>query len=503
MLKQIQALLRSLDSKTVDYQLDKTIWKQIVELYEQCSAEHRDVLISGLSKRFTLSNTALNEIFVLFNAADADDFLLEQTLTIFHDTQILAEDEKIALFKKRAIRHLPELDSSVTDRHEWLELIRRFEKLSLKHLTRRFLLDELSDITKTDYNAYIAQFSRDQPPRRVKVLSPLDSAPQIRSFKRRERYKDGENELIFQSTAGNLYLHSPLRKTGARVAELEPATPEKGFTGLQRTPGGSKVRPYWGNSKGNFFKPLTPYGKKSESGMVEISKNKRRAEVLEQIPALRFERPGPITFVATLEKLRARSNVRRRVSQLQVTGARCHDIFKAEGSDELITISGHDYHWSHLIAYFLGGEQSKENLIPGTAASNYNTLELVEQPIARKLIQEGVESIEITVTPSYTGDSFIPDELIFSLKWGAGHFETIHINSRSYKRITGPMHKSIELLSSFDDEQDGNDQVELNGDLTEDSLAPLGGDYTSSVSPGADENDDLSVLDGGATLSCF
>jgi hypothetical protein len=131
----------------------------------------------------------------------------------------------------------------------------------------------------------------------------------------------------------------------------------------------------------------------------------------------------------------ARQQVARRISQNTLMKASCREVFAAHGIDTVITSRGSKYHWSHLIAHFLGGEQESENLIPGTAASNYNTLELVEQFIAEKLIL-GI-SINIQVTPIYSSESLIPDELKFHLEWDEGglHYtETLMINPRSYRR---------------------------------------------------------------------
>ncbi|WP_165482338.1 DNA/RNA non-specific endonuclease [Fluoribacter gormanii] len=249
-------------------------------------------------------------------------------------------------------------------------------------------------------------------------------------------------------TTKSSHLHSYLLEQGVRITDLSSASPERGYKKLKQTLGKTKVRSYYINNQVSFFKPLTPYGNKDECGMVNIDKA-QGLKIESKCRKVLFERPGTILFTATREKPNKRQASKRRAGQNQLMGASCRDIFLAHCNDDLITIRGNDYHWPHLIAYFLGGEHSRKNIVPGTAASNYNTLELVEQFVAHQLIDEKVDEIKIKVEPYYNGDTLIPDELIFHLNWqklGNNCFEKIHINPRSYQRVNGSIHNCIEFV---------------------------------------------------------
>ena len=255
----------------------------------------------------------------------------------------------------------------------------------------------------------------------------------------------GSNPFILERTHATTAFHSPIVRTGVRVAELTDASPAQGYGEVKKTPGGRKVHAVYRNGAGTLFKPVTPVGR---DGMVD-TEHARREEIEGALPMLDFSRCNEITFKATLANLHARRGKGRGVGQNALMKARCREVFIAHGTLGEILIQGNGYHWSHLIAHFLGGEQSKLNLIPGTAASNYNTLEVVEQFIAKKLLTKMVLSIDINVEPTYRGESLIPDELAFELTWEESsrrYFETIRINPRSYQRFTRSMHSAIALL---------------------------------------------------------
>ena len=259
------------------------------------------------------------------------------------------------------------------------------------------------------------------------------------------RDEAGSNPFILERTDVTTAFHSPIARTGVRVAELTDASPAQGYGEVKKTPGGRKVHAVYRNGAGTLFKPVTPVGR---DGMID-TQCARREEIEGALSTLDFSRCTEITFKATLAHLYARSGKGRGVAQNTLMKARCRDVFAAHDTKGDILIQGNRYHWSHLIAHFLGGEQSKLNLIPGTAASNYNTLEVVEQFIAKKLLTKKVLSIDINVEPTYRGESLIPDELAFQLTWdelSRRYSETIRINPRSYQRITRSMQSSIALL---------------------------------------------------------
>ncbi|TAL63873.1 MAG: hypothetical protein EPN84_04380, partial [Legionella sp.] len=103
------------------------------------------------------------------------------------------------------------------------------------------------------------------------------------------------------------------------------------------------------------------------------------------------------------------------------------------------------------IAYFLGGAQDTVNLIPSTAAANYNTLEAIELYIRELLVNKKTTEVNIVVEPVYTGESLIPELLIYKLEWDqviAGQTqqfaETFNINPQSHQRFTQSMYESFD-----------------------------------------------------------
>ncbi len=60
-----------------------------------------------------------------------------------------------------------------------------------------------------------------------------------------------------------------------------------------------------------------------------------------------------------------------------------------------------------------------------------------------------ITSLDIQVVPTYSRNSFIPDQLAFNLSWeekGANQTETIITNPRSHQRITASMRNTIAFL---------------------------------------------------------
>ena len=367
-----------------------------------------------------------------------------RSLALLNAEQLSAEEQKIATFQERIAVLVPALFSASLKRTEWIELISRSETQHVVSLSSTFIFITLSEIRQVAYDDLVTSLSKKLPPRGAR---PLFATPQ-EPIKRKNYHQDdddSQNPLILASMPANEALHSPMRKKGVRIVELAPASPERGYSDVRRTPGKTKVHGIFSNNEGSFFKPLSPY---KAFGMVNIE-GARREKIESALPRLRFERSESAHFTATLPQLLDRQGATRRIGQNTLMRASCREVFAAHGAETIIKSHGSDYHWSHLIAHFLGGEQGRENLVPATAASNYNTLELVEQFISRKLSEEKVTSIEIKVDPIYSGDSLIPDELVFHLSWEDARqscVETTRINPRSYQRVTKSMQSSIALL---------------------------------------------------------
>jgi hypothetical protein len=419
MLDEIQTLLSVLSKKPADYKLDKSDWFKILLLYLQSNEEQREVLAKGIQPYAQLDIPAIYALL---------------------DRESVQQSEKIPSFIERAKRCQPKIEYLDLTSIEWLKLIHQFEKTNNKRITSAFLwvnLQTIKSLSETDLTSILS--ARAQAPRQVKKTpSPTEQQPYL---KRRKLFRDDEG---VDSLLTEIDENIPHLKKKIRQAKLDPATPVKDYPEIWRTPGGTKVRKFFTHEakcKVTLFKPATPSPKK-----VKVVRCLEK-EICEELPKLAFVRHlESLHFTATLEKLTNRAGTKRRQGQNQIAGGvSCQEVFAFCG--ENIVIERHSkYHWAHIIAYFLGGQHQMENLTPTTAAANYNILDIVENFIAKKLINDKVLSIDIVVHPFYSDDSNIPARLIFTLSWEDNNLqchEEIFINPRSLERINKAMLNTI------------------------------------------------------------
>ena len=266
-----------------------------------------------------------------------------------------------------------------------------------------------------------------------------------------------------------------MESTGVKSTPLCPATPERGYPQIKRTPGGTKTRPVCTIEGLTFFKPLTPYSKESRVGRADV-REASIGNIMHTLPKLQLRRADPVEYTATLAVIEERSGqARRQYTQHSIAQASASDVFRAHGIN-IIPAHSRSQHWAHLIAHFLGDTQdltiqdnTKEiiNLVPSTAAANYNTLEVIELFIKQKLTDQETDRILICVEPVYTGEALIPDLLVYSLTWVEKNkrgqvrecHETFYINPQSYHRVTKSMRQAINLLRDERDEQNDDSVV--------------------------------------------
>ena len=357
-----------------------------------------------------------------------------------------------AHFKARVMNIIPRLSLLNLTELEWDELLSSSISDQTTKLTRFYILTSLSKMKELPYEALLDSLSipkeeiLTRSAKHFPVTQAHSSAPKKRRFQ--SHVEDTkENPLILENTQSSIPFHSPMRQLNVRVEKLEPATPKCGHLDLHEktTPGKTVVYCFFSNSAGSLFKKRTPRGPKGMVNITEASLSK----IEHDLPKLICARREPVSFEATLAKLMSRHGMRRRVGQFALTKATCKEVFKAHGVEVKLQSHGSEYHWSHLIAHFLGGDQTAENLVPGTASSNYMTLELVEKFIAEKLSNTKIKSIGICVKPFYSGESLIPDQLIFNLHWkesGVDQTEQIIINPRSHRPVTKPIARTLQFL---------------------------------------------------------
>jgi hypothetical protein len=178
----------------------------------------------------------------------------------------------------------------------------------------------------------------------------------------------------------------------------------------------------------------------------------------------------------------SKAGLKRRQTQLTLMRASAADVFRAHGVTIDSGTESRSKHWAHLIAHCLIDPQEAIpedpvqeiiNLVPSTAEANYNTLEAIELFIRRKLLNKETDRIHIYVKPNYSGESLIPDNVVYTLNWTETKTqrpceEVFHISPQSHQRLTKSMHQSINLLRNTrktdlpskemqDDENEGQD----------------------------------------------
>lgn len=448
----IDAFIRNLTIDSKQITIDESHWRVLVHTYVNSNRPQQDYLLNEIH-RFT--SIAVPEIETLLSSlTQSTEIEIDENRKKFNVRLTSLLPPKVEHFKQRANRLLPRLNRlSLTDK-EWLVLTCQFQYQQRKNLSRVHFLHQVIQLRKTDFSLLRRQLSREQPLRKTKRTT--EHAPLPLTNRKRKR-SDGSGPNFFIMDPG-IACPSPLKKllteTGVRQCLLTPASPVKGYSKVSKTPEkGTRVRRQYSGCGVEFFTPLTPVKNQHDTS------KSNRFEIRKRLPRLHYDRPNEVFFTATQATIEACHGKKRYLSQKQLTGASCKDVFIAHGDAFAVKMSGNKFHWSHLIAHFLGGQQSKENLIPATAASNYNTLEMVEQFIAEKLASGMCHSIDIKATPMWTNEeSLIPDELVFNLRWqeinsqdkSINKEEFIHINPRSHQRITASMHKSMACLRSFE-----------------------------------------------------
>jgi hypothetical protein len=352
-------------------------------------------------------------------------------------------------FKRSAQKKLPGIDKLDLDDAQWRKLERRYLAKGRNKLTALFLLQNITSILNVDYASLLEMLKKRSPREHQPNLHQEHTHYRLRRFYHRKFNK--ENKLILSSNQSDPSLHSPLKQLNVRIVpHLLPATPDAHNTPRYKTPGlQTRVRSVYRNELGELFQPETP-DKQSFEQTDMTKKTLKKA-----FPKLRIKQSKPIRFTCTQQKLFEYSGQPRRFSQRQLAGASCQEIFTFLAKDkQTIKISGNQYHWSHLIAHFLGGEASEKNLAPATAASNYETLNKIERFIAEKLISRTTESIHITVTPIYHKEALIADELIYTLEWqeldeqlnAIDKCEKVSIHPKSYQRSTIHEERTLEYM---------------------------------------------------------
>lgn len=342
-------------------------------------------------------------------------------------------------FKKIAIKNQPLLESLQIKDNEWSYIHQKFQSLKRQKFNSGLFLHYLAEQRATPVNVLLAQITKQSLPRSAKPV-PIQKSHKTHHWHHRITRVPGTNQMIIMETEDmSIDVRKALEHTGARITPLCTATPEKNQQPSFKTPGGHRVKPIAKN-KFSLFAHQTPQAPgliKPETSVVLDS--------IEQITQ-------PILFTATQQKMEDRKGERRKVSQKQVTGVSCSAIFSEYGIN-IAPQESRQYHWAHLVAWFLGGNQERQNLAPSTSQANYNTLDAVETFIMKKLVKEKIPELKIIVTPEYNGDEKIPNRITYSISYvnnNKTYEELFHIYPQSKTRLTDSSLKTIEEARAFE-----------------------------------------------------
>ncbi|CAM2820627.1 hypothetical protein [Legionella worsleiensis] len=448
----IEQLTEELAKKPITSILSNEDWFFYKTQWAQLDPSNRSKFISVLAAHSGILPSQIEQAF-----DNHDDKGTLQITQEFHAAQKIASQKIISMQQRTCFRSM-KLDSLAISRAEWLTLIAKFEQHQRSHMSASLFFRILSIIRNTPYDSSIIALTKSQPSRQAKHSLSREEEPLKKRIVRSFLKDVGPNPLIFEQTEQNDALQAKVEATGARISKLDPATPDKRYPVVVKTPGGRKARPLCTINGQSLFKHLTPESKAPKTGRVALSHDRARKDLGDILPQLAVDKAQEVEFVATLKAIKERSGMPRRQSQVAITKAKASDVFRAYGV-EITPTNSRSFHWSHLIAHFLADthelttpdcQKEITNLVPSTDAANYNTLEAIELFIRNKLINEDTDEIRINVKPEYVDDSHIPNMLVYTLSWvenyGKKHEQVFYINPQSYERITKKMHSTIDVL---------------------------------------------------------
>lgn len=434
-------------------ELSNETWLNFSIVFAQEVNEHnRSIFITALSKHSGIPAQQLNDAFSSLRTSD-HPVQQAQILLELQQAQHNAT-AKIISFRQHHVFKTIDIDSVPLPRTVWNMLINELERQKSARLTSGFFLASLSKVLGISIRNTIALLTnRQQLERGAKHTSYFEELPKSKRICFSLPDGDGPSPLI--GVVSDPILATKLNEQGIRTVEsLALATPRKENSEvLYRTPGGKTARPLYNNGLNSLYKHLTPENQRVRPQDISIG------ELMQRLPAMHVEQAGPVVYTATLDNMNERQGEPRRQSARSITGASAAEIFRANG----VTIcpdQNNAHHWAHLIAHFLADSseiassisgKDVVNLVPTTAAANYNTLHTIELHIAKLLQESQTDKVHIQVTPKYNGDNLIPYSLVYILSWEDKidimmNKEMFYINPQSHLLHTQKTQAAIRVL---------------------------------------------------------
>ncbi len=266
----------------------------------------------------------------------------------------IKEQQEINKFKKIVTEKIPGIDALQMYEVKWNQLKKNVGEGKISSTLVFRSLSGLFNKSPENLQAILTHKKSLYREAKLKSFSTPNKSGLKRSWSTHSDSMD-ENSLILEKKEQSSTYDSPIRKIGVRMEQLQPATPVKGYSEVKRTPeNNSKVYRIYSNNQASLYKKLTP-----EHQKLKLKDAIENHKISSKPRALFKEQPGPISYLATQAQYKESQGVKRRCQQKQVTGLTCLEVFKDHSADILFKPKGHHYHWAHLIAHFLGGQQTR------------------------------------------------------------------------------------------------------------------------------------------------
>lgn len=372
--------------------------------------------------------------------------------------------KQIEKFKQDVIRTVPLLVNVDLSEGEWLSLKKNVEKRQTQRNSSIILLTLICDIkgiTRKQLDELLKSSSHQEiRPRTVKIQAKPVATSSKKNPVEKEKNREeaiNTNPLIVPDTPSkSTGLIARLSRLGVKKvhpSNLQPASPDPRHPQLERTPGGTRYRPF-------FY----IYGRRlllaAVSPKKPPAKIPTRIEVAEKFPKMVLEHPLEVEFTVTRESLEEHNS--RRPSQNTLQGGACRDVFSIhDPSVKEDKSKKRDFNWCHFVALTLGGSNKKNGLFPATASSNLNALDL-ELYVRDKIKKHNIPEIKVKVKLIQPEDAAIPNKVEYHLSWiknGELKSECTIIDPQSHRRDTSAVRDAINLMREYmlrmqNDEQD-------------------------------------------------
>jgi hypothetical protein len=149
-------------------------------------------------------------------------------------------------------------------------------------------------------------------------------------------------------------------------------------------------------------------------------------------------------FTITPETINERLGKPRPCPQKKAYGATAKATFEEWGAE---LTAETQMHLMHRHGWSLGGAQSRENLDPGTAGSNYSTLLWIEAPIKKFVQKNNIKEVRIKGTVFFHPlMNQIPIKISYECTWGNNRQSIIHIYPLEPRK---PTHTEHEVASTI------------------------------------------------------